>query len=110
LLTVNPQTEHGNPNGRERGRTKELKGFATHRKNNNINQPDPPELPRSKPPTKSPHEGTHGSSRICSRGLPDLASMARGGLWYCEGLISQHMRMLLLEGRRWWMGGRAPSK
>jgi hypothetical protein len=23
---------------------KELKGFATHRKNNNINQPDPPEL------------------------------------------------------------------
>jgi hypothetical protein len=28
---------------------KELKGFATHRKNNNINQP---ELPGSKPPTK----------------------------------------------------------
>jgi hypothetical protein len=32
---------------------KELKGFATHRKNNNINQPIPPELPGSKlPPTK----------------------------------------------------------
>jgi hypothetical protein len=28
------------------------KGFATHRKNNNINQPDPPELPGTKPPTK----------------------------------------------------------
>ena len=31
---------------------KELKGFATHRKNNTTNQPDPPELPRTKPPTK----------------------------------------------------------
>jgi hypothetical protein len=31
---------------------KELKGFATHRKNNNINQPDLPELPGTKPPTK----------------------------------------------------------
>ena len=31
---------------------KELKGFATHRKNNNTNQPDPPELPEIKPLTK----------------------------------------------------------
>jgi hypothetical protein len=31
---------------------KELKGFATHRKNNNINQPDHPELPGTKPSTK----------------------------------------------------------
>ena len=33
---------------------KELKGLKLqpHRKNNNINQPDPPELPRTKPPTK----------------------------------------------------------
>jgi hypothetical protein len=30
---------------------KELKGFALHRKNN-INQPEPPELPGTKPPTK----------------------------------------------------------
>jgi hypothetical protein len=29
-----------------------LKGLATLRKNNNINQPDPPELPGTKPPTK----------------------------------------------------------
>ena len=33
-------------------RLKELKGFATHRKNNNINQPDPPELTGAKPPSK----------------------------------------------------------
>ena len=31
---------------------KELKVFAAHRKNNNINQPDLPELPGNKPPTK----------------------------------------------------------
>ena len=30
-----------------------------HRKNNNINQPDPPELPGTKPPPKSTHGGTH---------------------------------------------------
>jgi hypothetical protein len=41
---------------------KELKGFATHRKNN-INQPDtpPPELPET-------NGGTHGFIHICSRG------------------------------------------
>jgi hypothetical protein len=31
---------------------KELKGFATHRKNNSVNQPDHPELLGTKPPTK----------------------------------------------------------
>jgi hypothetical protein len=31
---------------------KELKEFATHRKNSNINQPVPPELPGTKPPTR----------------------------------------------------------
>jgi hypothetical protein len=35
----------------EKGRI-ELKGFSTNRKSNNINQPDSPELPGSKPPTK----------------------------------------------------------
>jgi hypothetical protein len=30
----------------------ELKGFATHRRNNNINQPNTPELPGTKPLTK----------------------------------------------------------
>jgi hypothetical protein len=48
---------------------KELKGFATHRKNNNINQPD------HKPPTKEYTWRDHGSSCICSRGLPYLVSM-----------------------------------
>ena len=35
----------------------------------------PPELPGTKPPTKEYTGGTHGSSWICSRGLPYLASL-----------------------------------
>jgi hypothetical protein len=31
---------------------KELKVCATHRKNSNINQPEPSRLPGTKPPTK----------------------------------------------------------
>ena len=31
---------------------KKLKGFVYHRKNNNINQPDNPQLPGTKPPNK----------------------------------------------------------
>jgi hypothetical protein len=31
---------------------KVLKGFAAHRRNNNMNQPVPPELPGTKPVTK----------------------------------------------------------
>ena len=31
---------------------KELKGFAIHRKYNGISQPNPPELPGTKPSTK----------------------------------------------------------
>jgi ribosomal protein S17 len=31
---------------------KEVKELQPHRKNNHINQPDPTELPETKPPTK----------------------------------------------------------
>jgi hypothetical protein len=55
-----------------------LKGFATHRKNNNINQPDPP-TPKSyqelNHQPKSNHGRSHGFSRICSRGWPCWTSM-----------------------------------
>ena len=56
---------------------KELKGFVTHRKNNNINHPDVP--PQSSQglnhQPKDTHGGTHGSSCICSRGWPSQTSM-----------------------------------
>jgi hypothetical protein len=51
MLTANLWTEHGVPNRGVREKLKELKGFATHRKNN-INQPVFPELSGSKPQTK----------------------------------------------------------
>jgi hypothetical protein len=41
---------------------KELKGFTTHRKKNNINQPDPPpELPGTKPTPRVHMEGPMSS-------------------------------------------------
>jgi hypothetical protein len=46
-----------------------------HRRNNNMNQPVPPELSKTKPLTK---EGTHGSSCICSREWPCWTSV--GGM------------------------------
>jgi hypothetical protein len=57
-----------------RERTERAEGFATHRKNNNTNQPDRAELSGTKPVTKD-HEGIHGSTHICSRGWPCLTSI-----------------------------------
>jgi hypothetical protein len=55
---------------------KELKGFATHKKNNNINQTTlPPQSSQGLNQPRSIHGGTHGSSCICSRGWPDLESI-----------------------------------
>jgi hypothetical protein len=51
MLTANHWTEYTDPNGGVKKGLKELKGFVTHRKNNNIKQPDHSELP-TKPPTK----------------------------------------------------------
>jgi hypothetical protein len=42
----------GSPKGELENGLKELRGFATSRKNNNINQPYPEELPGTKPPTR----------------------------------------------------------
>ena len=53
----------------ERG-LKELMVFATHKKNNNINQADTPELQGLNHQPKTIHGGTHGSSLISSRGGP----------------------------------------
>jgi hypothetical protein len=48
MLESKYQTEHRDPNGGFRGRTER----DSHRKNNNIYQPDSPKLTRMKPPTK----------------------------------------------------------
>jgi len=46
-LAANHQTEHRNPKGGVRERQKELKGFQSHRKGTNINQPHTPRAPKS---------------------------------------------------------------
>jgi len=53
---------------------KELDGFATHRKNNNLKQPDQ-SFQRLNQQPSSTHGVTHCSSHICSRGQLYWASM-----------------------------------
>ena len=54
MLTANHWIEHGVPNGGVRERTEGADAVCnSHRKNNNINHPDPsPKLPDTKPLTK----------------------------------------------------------
>jgi hypothetical protein len=67
---------------------KELYWFATHKKKNKINQPDPQELPGTKPPSKEYTESNRGSCWIYRRGLPYLTSLG----W--EPLVSVDARAL----------------
>jgi hypothetical protein len=66
---------------------KKMNGFATYRKNN-ISQPDLPELPGTKPPTK---EYTWRDPWLQ---LHMWQRMALSGIWSCEGLMPQHKGML----------------
>jgi hypothetical protein len=70
MFTANHQTKHRYLNGEG---LKELKGVfnPTRRKTISTNQ-RPQELKHQ--PT-STHGGTHGSNCICSKGLPNLASI-----------------------------------
>jgi hypothetical protein len=55
--------------------------LQSHRKNNNMNQPAPPELPGTKSPAKGyTHGGTYVSTCICSRGWPCGTSMREEAL------------------------------
>jgi hypothetical protein len=57
-------------------RLKELKSLQPHKKNNNINQLDPPQsFQELNLQSKSIQRGTHDFSCVCSRGWPYLASM-----------------------------------
>jgi hypothetical protein len=52
MLSANYWNEYRVPNGGVSKRTEGAEVFATHRKNNNIKQSDPLELPGTKAPTK----------------------------------------------------------
>ncbi|EDM03693.1 rCG61799 [Rattus norvegicus] len=81
MLRVNHWTKFGGSNGGVREKTEEDEGVCDPigRTTTSINQdpaPPPTKLAGTKPPTKEyTHEGTHGSSRICSGGWPCWASI-----------------------------------
>jgi hypothetical protein len=55
---------------------RELKGFtASFKRNNNMNQPVPPEFPRTKPSTKEYTWRDPWFPCTCSRGVPCVTSM-----------------------------------
>ena len=90
MLAASHWNEHRGPNRGVRGRTERSRtGLQPHRKNNNINQPETPELLGTKLPTKDHTSDTSG----------------RGGPWSCEGSMPQHRVMLGWWGRsRGWVG------
>jgi hypothetical protein len=63
MLTANHWTEWRS----QRKDWRSWRGLQHHRKNNNINQPEPQSSQRLNLQPKSTHGGTHGSSHICSR-------------------------------------------
>jgi hypothetical protein len=83
MLAANRWTERRSPIEELEKGPKELKGLQPHRKNNNINQPDPPELPGTKPPTK---EYTWLQLHILQR-MALSCSNGRRASWFYEGSI-----------------------
>ena len=77
MLTSTHLTEHRVPNEGAREKTQGVEGvFSSIGGTKSMNQPVPPELPGTKPPTKEyTHGGTHGSSCICSKGWPSWPSV-----------------------------------
>jgi hypothetical protein len=96
VLTGNHWTEHGVPNGGVR--LKELNGFATHRKNNSINQLPPQ---RTKPSTKEYtwRDPMHQMHMLQRMALLDING--RRDPWSWKGWIPQGRGIL-----RWgdWSG------
>jgi hypothetical protein len=111
MLAASYWLEHGVPNGVPNGgireRAEELKGFATHRKNNNINQPDLQSSQGLNHQPKTTHGGTHDSSRICSRGWPSQSSMGGEAL---GAVKAQCPSVGECQGREAGMGGLVPSQ
>ena len=89
ILTANHQTEPGDPNGRDRGRTEGAEGVCnTIGRTISTNQTTQSSQGLNHQP-KSIHGGNHDSRYICSRGWPYLTSV--GGE---EGLMPQCRGML----------------
>jgi hypothetical protein len=99
MLTANHWTEHGVLNGGIRERTEGAEGVC-----NNINQPNPPEFPGTKPPTKEYTWRDPGYSCISSRGWPCQASMGGEALGFVKAGCPSIRRMPGQRIRSRWVG------
>jgi hypothetical protein len=75
MLAAKYWTEHGDPNGGVRGRAEGAEGVFKPIRITISNNQTPQSSQGLDHQPKSTHEGTHGSSCICGRGWPYLASM-----------------------------------
>jgi hypothetical protein len=67
---------------------KELKEFAAHRRNNNMNQPVYPELPGTNSPTRVHMEGPMASATYAAEDVL-VWHIGRRGFWPYEVLMPQ---------------------
>jgi hypothetical protein len=78
-----------------------------HRKNN-VNKPETPELPETKPPIKEytwrdPWLQLHMQQRMALSAIKGW-----GGPWFCEGLMPQLREILGWWGSSGWVDGEGP--
>jgi len=76
-----------------------------HRKNNNINQPDTPELPGTKPPTKDYTWGNPWLQQYMKQRMALLGINGRRGPWSREDSFPQGRGMSGWGGKKECMGG-----
>jgi hypothetical protein len=81
MIAANHQAEHMDPNGGIRQRTEGAKEGCNPIGRTTISSKQTPQSSHGlNHQPKNKHGGTHGSSCICSRGWPYLASMERKAL------------------------------
>jgi hypothetical protein len=112
MLTVNHRTEHRDLNGRVRERTEGAERICNPIGRTTILTNWTPQSSQGlNHQPKSTHGGTHGSSYICSRGLPYLASMREEALHMGNARLVRWKRVsglgstLIEAGRRGWDKG-----
>jgi hypothetical protein len=110
MLVANHQTEHRDHNGGVRGRTEGAEGLWSPIGRTTISTNQIPQSSQELHQPKSTHGGIHGSSCLCSRGWPSLASMEREVLGpekaWCPSIEECQGKW----GRSGWVSERTPSE
>jgi hypothetical protein len=89
---------------------KELKGFASHRKNNNIHQPDTLELPGTKPSNKEYTGKDLWVQLHMSQSMALSGSNGKTGPWSCDDLMPSLGECQGVEARVTGRVGKHPHK